>query len=76
MKVMVRGYGDGKLLFAELVQFEDQDFEAMAKSHIDRVQAYEKNMLELEFIDEAPNPYRFVRFGTDKRGMVKPKRII
>ena len=79
MRVAVRGYGDGRLLFEEIVEEletdETADFRAIAQKHVDRVAEYKRHMIELEFLDDAPDPNRFFRFGTDPRGMVKPKRI-
>ena len=79
MRVAVRGYGDGRLLFEEIVEESEEDdtadFRAIAQKHVDRVAEYKRHMIELEFLDDAPDPNRFFRFGTDPRGMVKPKRI-
>ena len=79
MRVAVRGWGDGRLLFEEIVEESEDDdtadLRAIAQKHVERVAAYAKNMIEIEFLDYAPDPNRFFRFGTDTRGMVLPRRI-
>jgi hypothetical protein len=72
MNIAVRGYSDGKLLFEETVALTRENVEAVMYSHVARIQKYQQHMLEIEFVDDAPSPMRFFRFGTDPGGMIIP----
>lgn len=78
MKIAFRLYKRGKL-----VHYEQRDLpgdagadlmQSIATGHMRKL-LDEPHMVEIEFVDEAPNPERFVRFGTDPRGMVEPMKI-
>jgi hypothetical protein len=75
MKIAVRGFGDGKLLFEEQVDTEMDGFDAIVLGQLKRVLAFERNMIEIEFLDDPDDPVRFCRFGSDPRGMVMPIRV-
>ena len=78
MKIAVRAFADGKLLFEEHIEDEglsDSDVEALVAKHMLRVLPHERHMLEIEFLDEPDSNQRFFRFGTDPNGMVLPIAI-
>lgn len=74
MKVAVRGFAGKRRIFEEIVDvdFDTSDPEDVIRSQVERMLPYPDHMIELEFIEDAPNPYRFFRFGTDPEGMVIP----
>ncbi len=78
LKVVVRGFGDGTKVFEDRVEIDDAALEnvieKMALSHMAALKSYEVHMLEFEFPD-APEDERFLRFGTDPRGMVMPIEV-
>lgn len=74
MKVAVRGFGIGEKIFEEIVDI-DSDLSAIILSQVDRLKQYRQYMIEIEFIEEPENPYRFFRFGTDPSGMVLPLEL-
>jgi hypothetical protein len=72
--IIIRGFADGQLVFRETLAEEKVDQQTAAR-HIDRLlgTGSTKVMLELEFTD-MPEEQRFLRFGSDTRGMVQPIR--
>jgi hypothetical protein len=68
--VIVRCYIDGKLRFTDKSKVKAIDFEAMVNKHA-AAAGDRPLMIEVEFLDQ-PEPQRFLRFGTDPRGMVMP----
>lgn len=81
MRVIVRGFAEGREQFAEPVVLPeggwDRILPALAEKHALAMLAagHEKHMIEIEFPDE-PNPMeRFFRFGTDPDWMVQPIAI-
>jgi hypothetical protein len=76
-KLIVRGFGDGALVFEDDLEIIDEAsmdriMKRLIKTHITALaRSYEVHMLEFEFPD-APEHERFLRFGTDPRGMVMP----
>jgi hypothetical protein len=76
MKVAFRGFVGFDLIFQEMIEVNDYtDCMKLAMSHIDRMLVYDRFLIELEFVEDAPRPDRFVRFGTDTTRMVEPKPI-
>ena len=71
---MIRGYGNGELLFEKEIDPDKLDPQ-VAQGHIDTVAEYEFSMIEMEFLDEPDPMQRFIRFGTDPRRMVDPRII-
>jgi hypothetical protein len=76
MRVIVRGWGDGALIFQEAFEFEKpedfkvEDMVRHAHEHIELVAKFDKHMIELEFKDDDPDPtIKFIRFGVDESGM-------
>jgi hypothetical protein len=74
MTITIRGFGDGRLVFEELVDVNGVDLRALAVIHASRIMGYAKHMLEVEF-PEAPLEERFLRFGTDPSMMVEPVKV-
>ena len=79
MRIIVRGWGDGALIFKDSLELDndEDEMDAMekAREHVDLVTKYERHMLEIEFLDEPDPEQRFFRWGTDASGMVLPVRI-
>lgn len=76
MRIIVRGYGDGKLVLEEQLEFNNpEDLAVDAIRQVETVQSYELHMLEIEFLDETDPLQRFKRFGTDTSRMVQPEEI-
>lgn len=77
MKIIVRGWGDGRLLFEDQVDADNPAKVTVdAFRQIERVTAFERHMLEIEFPEESDPMQRFCRFGTDKSMMVDPQEYI
>jgi len=78
IRVIIRGYGDGVKVFEDRADIDDAALERvvgkMAEVHMRTLCKYEVHMLEFEFLD-APEDERFLRFGTDPRGMVMPIKV-
>lgn len=75
MRLRIRGFANGTLVFEEMIHSDSVDLAALAESHTRRLLAFANHMIQIEFLDE-PNPAeRFFRFGTDPDGMVKPIAI-
>lgn len=79
IRLVVRGFADGKELFKDRVSLEEAELEdvvpELAQKHAAAMAAKRLHMIEIEFLDE-PNPEeRFFRFGTDSRGMVIPVQV-
>ena len=74
MRIIVRGYGDGALIFQEQVDGDLLDSHK-AEEHINLVTRFEKHLIEIEYLDEPDPLQRFYRFGTDMSRMVAPTEI-
>lgn len=76
MRLAIRGFGDGVLKFEDRVDLEehlnDEPLYELATKHEERLAPYRVFMIEIEFLDEPNEHERFLRFGTDRRGMVAP----
>ena len=75
IRLRVRGYGTGRLIFDEKIDGEESDLERIAVQQINRLLCYRKHMVEVEFLDEPDLQQRFFRVGTDKSRMVQPIEI-
>lgn len=81
MRVVIRGFAEGKLLFKDQVEVEGDDaleeslLLQLAEKHGDQIARHALHMIEIEFLDEPDPIQRFFRFGTDRAGMVEPVRI-
>lgn len=75
MKLAIRGYAGRQKIFEEVIEADDADLERLAERHLERLLAYERHMIEFEFLDEPDPLQRFFRFGTDPGGMVMPVAI-
>lgn len=76
MRVVIRGFLLGKLLFEDHATVTERNLEKLvprlASKHALAMAQHRLHMIEIEFLDE-PNPLeRFFRFGTDPAGMVRP----
>lgn len=75
MRVNVRFFLGGVLQSQDLLDLTPEDFDKvipdMAERHASRM-LDRPGMVEFEFLDEPDVNLRFVRIGTDKRGMVHP----
>jgi hypothetical protein len=79
INLMIRGYGNGKLQFADRIVVPEAQLDTLMKTTVERhakaLAKFDLTMIEIEFLDE-PNPNeRFFRFGSDPAGMVKPMAI-
>lgn len=75
MRVTVRGFGDGRLLFEETVDLGEDQVEALATRHAVHLADYSRYIIEIEFMDEPDPLQRFFRFGTDPAAMVWPVAV-
>ena len=76
MRITVRGWGDGALIFQETLEVTDEHtMMRSAMEQIDMISPFERCCLEIEFLDETNPLERFYRFGTDTSRMVMPARI-
>lgn len=77
MRIAFRGYVDGALRFEETVAVDDGGFdvEALALKHAADLGDDGLFMIEIEFLDEPDPLQRFMRFGTDPRGMRVPVAV-
>jgi len=75
MRVAVRGFAKDMLIFEEILDTAQYDLTNLARDHVQKMTAYPDHMIEVEFIDEPDNPYRFFRFGTDPSRMAIPLRL-
>ena len=73
MTIIVRGYGDGKLVLEETVEFERfEELDAIAARQLTQIVAYKLHMVEIWQAD----PLKcMLRFGTDPTRMVRPREI-
>ena len=75
MRIIVRGYGDGKLVLEQRLETTIEMLTPIAERQVETLAQYELNMIEIEFLDEPDPLQRFMRFGTDPRRMVQPHGI-
>ena len=73
MTIIVRGYGDGKLVLEETVEFQGmEELDAIAARQLTQLVAYKLHMIEIWQAD----PLKcMLRFGTDPTRMVLPQEI-
>jgi len=78
-KLVFRGFVSGKLLWEEFAELEDDQLEnvlpRLAEKHAKAMAGHELHMIEIELLDEPDPDQRFLRFGTDPDGMVRPVAI-
>lgn len=77
MRVTVRGFADGVLLFENTLELADEaaidEFvPALAEKHAMALADHRLHVIEIEFLDEPDPGQRFFKFGTDPRGMIMP----
>jgi len=75
MKVIFRGYIQGKLVFQERMDVQDDAEITDAAERHHELLGGQPYMIEIEFLDELDPMRRFHRIGTDTRGMVLPIAI-
>ena len=75
MRIIVRGYGDGKLVLEERLETTFEKLKPIAERQVEQLMPYELHMIEIELLDEPDPLQRFLRFGTDPRRMVEPREI-
>lgn len=74
-RIAIRGFIRGIRQFEERVDGDTADLETLAERHALRLLALpggDKQMIEIEFLDEPDRLQRFFRFGTDSTGMIGP----
>ena len=71
MKVMIRGFKHGKLVFEQPSDLEDHMAGKLAADHVRQMDEGRIGMVEIEFLD-APENDRFLRLGIEPDGMVMP----
>jgi FlaA1/EpsC-like NDP-sugar epimerase len=70
-RIVIRGFRNGEKVFQELVNATGEELAQLAQKHIAKLTGA-PFMVEFEFLDEKDQNERFMRFGTDPRGMVAP----
>jgi hypothetical protein len=75
VKIAIRGFAGKTKIFEDVIKTDGTDLEALAEIHMARLLAYNRHMIEFEFLDEPDPLQRFFRFGTDPSGMVQPIAI-
>jgi len=74
MRVAIRGYIAGKILFDDRVDIVSDNLHDLSMHYTERLldmPGGDRHMIELEFLDEPDRLERFFRFGTDKSAMPK-----
>ena len=69
MRIRVRGFIKGKLLFvdsADIVSNNLHDLSARCTTRLLNLPGGDRHIIEIEFLDEPDLRERFFRFGTDK----------
>ena len=80
MRVILRGFKNGKLDFEEHLEAPERDDPRgqwvmdLAARHARRLMG-SHHMIEMEFPDEPDVRQRFLRFGTDPSRMVSPRLV-
>jgi hypothetical protein len=79
IRLAIRGYGEGTLLFEDCVEVADAALdtlvEQLATKHVKILNRHTRHMIEIEFLD-VPDPHeRFFRFGTDPTAMGMPLAV-
>lgn len=74
MKLAIRGYQGGRLIFEDRVDVSDTEglLPNLAQKHVDLLAGDAPHMIEVEFLEELDPLQRFFRFGTDPTRMVWP----
>src|SRR5215471_1809380 len=79
LKLIIRGFTKGCLLFADRLEVNDQDIEDVIPWLVEKrwqiLVDHPRHWIEIEFLDEPDPAQRFFRFGTDPNGMVMPIEI-
>jgi len=75
-RVIIRGYQHLVPIFEDRVDVDEEltELEDVAERHAQLLKGT-PCMIEVEFLDEPDEKQRFLRFGTDPRGMVKPLAV-
>ena len=76
-RIAIRGFIGGVKQFEERIDVSEsgEELEGLAEKHARRLLALpggEKQMIEIEFLDEPDPLQRFLRIGTDPSGMRAP----
>lgn len=74
VRLCIRGYGDGHLIFKERVEADEEDIRRIGEEHTKMLGRFERGMIEIEFLDELDPHQRFYRVGNDPSMMVNPRR--
>lgn len=72
IRLRIRAFTGQTIIFDERIECEEKELDAIAERQFKRLVDYPKHMLEYEFLDEPDVNKRFLRIGTDPRGMVLP----
>lgn len=82
IRIKVRGFKSGKLVWEREVAFIDIDsvgidriIPTLVAEHVEEIKAGTLGMVEMEFLDEADPMHRFFRIGVEPEGMVMPLRV-
>jgi hypothetical protein len=79
MRVMFRGFQDGRQMFEEEVDLLDRNlswYVRLAEGHTKHLDMDRPHMIEIEFLDEPDPQQRFFRFGSDRSRMVAPVALV
>lgn len=76
MRLKVRAFADGALLFEEEATIRKTgQLTEMSQRHLRRLRPFPIHMLEIEFLDIPDINQRFLRFGTDPSVMAQPQKV-
>jgi hypothetical protein len=79
VRLAIRGFAGGKVLFEDRVEVEEKALDAilpgLAEKHGIAMAQHRLHMIEIEFLDEPDPLQRFFRLGTDPSGMIRPLKI-
>lgn len=71
MRLIIRLFANGLKISEEHMELDDAELTRLAQKHYLELQNGTFDMVEVEFLDE-PLESRFLRLGTNPRGMVMP----
>ncbi len=72
MRVAIRGFIAGKVLFDDRADIVSNNLHDLAEHYTTRLLSLpggDRHMIEIEFLDEPDRSERYFRFGTDKRAL-------
>ena len=79
VRLAIRGFVNRVMQFEDLVEVDesrlDEVLPRLAEKHAEELASNGLHMIEIEFLDEPDVQERFMRFGTDPSGMIRPLQI-